>query len=61
MSQTSAELVVKCLEKQGVEYVFSIPAAKSTPFLMRLLIQKQESFSVAMKKMQLLWQRLMAG
>jgi len=27
-SQTGAELLVKCLERQGVEYVFGIPGAK---------------------------------
>jgi acetolactate synthase-1/2/3 large subunit len=28
LSQTTAELVIKCLENQGVEYIYGIPGAK---------------------------------
>jgi acetolactate synthase-1/2/3 large subunit len=49
-TQTGAELLVKSLEAQGVEYIFGIPGVKIDKVFDTLLYSKRPS-SVAMNKM----------
>ena len=59
------DLIIRYLERLGVEYVFGVPGGSIEPFTMRLLAAKNVAVSKPsspdMKRAQLSWQRGMLG
>lgn len=54
-TMNAAQVLVRCLENEGVEYVFGIPGEENLE-VMRALKDSKIKFITAMSRAQLLWQ-----
>ncbi|ESU33378.1 hypothetical protein G3A_06765 [Bacillus sp. 17376] len=51
----AAELMIKCLEREGVEYIFGVPGEENLDIMDALLDSSIEFIVTDMKRMPLLW------